>query len=80
MWLGRNKRRGKILGIDPLTYGEQKISVEVPQKEVLEYAIDLKAMTQSKGRFEFEFLKYDYVPNEVADKVIEEVKKDKEEK
>ncbi|NME34959.1 MULTISPECIES: elongation factor G [Fusobacterium] len=75
-----NKRRGKILGIDPLTYGEQKISVEVPQKEVLEYAIDLKAMTQSKGRFEFEFLKYDYVPNEVADKVIEEVKKDKEEK
>ncbi|MCI6152454.1 MAG: elongation factor G [Fusobacterium perfoetens] len=75
-----NKRRGKILGIDPLTYGEQKISVEVPQKEVLEYAIDLKAMTQSKGRFEFEFLKYDYVPNEVADKVIEEARKDKEDK
>lgn len=75
-----NKRRGKILGIDPLTYGEQKISVEVPQKEVLEYAIDLKAMTQSKGRFEFEFLKYDYVPNEIADKIIEEAKKNKEDK
>ena len=75
-----NKRRGKILGIDPLTFGEQKISVEVPEKEVLEYAIDLKAMTQSRGRFEFEFLKYDYVPNEVADKIIEEAKKAKEEK
>ena len=70
-----NKRRGKILGIDPLTFGEQKISAEVPEKEVLEYAIDLKAMTQSRGRFEFEFLKYDYVPNEVAEKIIEEAKK-----
>ena len=75
-----NKRRGKILGIDPLTFGEQKISAEVPEKEVLEYAIDLKAMTQSRGRFEFEFLKYDYVPNEVAEKIIEESKKVKEEK
>ena len=75
-----NKRRGKILGIDPLTFGEQKISAEVPEKEVLEYAIDLKAMTQSRGRFEFEFLKYDYVPNEVAEKIIEEAKKAKEEK
>ena len=75
-----NKRRGKILGIDPLTFGEQKISAEVPEKEVLEYAIDLKAMTQSRGRFEFEFLKYDYVPNEVAEKIIEESKKAKEEK
>lgn len=75
-----NKRRGKILGIDPLTFGEQKISVEVPEKEILEYAIDLKAMTQSKGRFEFEFLKYDYVPSDVAEKVIAESKKAKEEK
>ena len=75
-----NKRRGKILGIDPLTFGEQKISAEVPEKEVLEYAIDLKAMTQSRGRFEFEFLKYDFVPNEVAEKIIEEAKKAKEEK
>lgn len=75
-----NKRRGKILGSDPLTFGEQKISAEVPEKEVLEYAIDLKAMTQSRGRFEFEFLKYDYVPNEVAEKIIEEAKKAKEEK
>ncbi|WP_300362099.1 elongation factor G [Fusobacterium sp.] len=75
-----NKRRGKILGIDPLTFGEQKISVEVPEKEILEYAIDLKAMTQSRGRFEFEFLKYDYVPSDVAEKVIAESKKAKEEK
>ncbi len=75
-----NKRRGKILGIDPLTFGEQKISVEVPEKEILEYAIDLKAMTQSRGRFEFEFLKYDYVPSDVAEKVIAESKKGKEEK
>ena len=69
-----NKRRGKILGIDPLTFGEQKISAEVPEKEVLGYATDLKSMTQGRGRFEFEFIRYDYAPDEVAAKIIAEAK------
>lgn len=69
-----NKRRGKILGIVPLTYGEQKISVEVPHREVLGYAIDLKSMSRGKGSFEFSFLKYEKMPENVAEKVIEEVK------
>ena len=68
-----NKRRGKILGIEPLNYEEQKISVEVPHKEVLGYIIDLKSMTQARGTFEFEFLKYDFVPQEVAIKIIEKI-------
>lgn len=67
-----NKRRGKILGIVPLTYGEQKISVEVPHREVLGYAIDLKSMSRGKGSFEFNFLKYEKMPENVAEKVIEE--------
>lgn len=69
-----NKRRGKILGMDPMDYSEQKITVEVPHKEVLGYATDLKSMTQGRGRFEFEFVRYDYVPDEVAAKIIAEVK------
>ncbi len=72
-----NKRRGKILGIDPLDYNEQKISVEVPHKEVQGYIIDLKGMTQARGSFSFEFLKYDMVPHEVAVKVIEAYADDK---
>ena len=69
-----NKRRGKILGMDPMDYSEQKITVEVPHKEVLGYATDLKSMTQGRGRFEFEFIRYDYAPDEVAAKIIAEAK------
>lgn len=69
-----NKRRGKILGMDPMDYSEQKITVEVPHKEVLGYATDLKSMTQGRGRFEFEFVRYDYAPDEVAAKIIVEAK------
>ena len=69
-----NKRRGKILGMDPMDYSEQKITVEVPHKEVLGYATDLKSLTQGRGRFEFEFLRYDYAPDEVAAKIIAEAK------
>lgn len=69
-----NKRRGKILGMDPMDYSEQKITVEVPHKEVLGYATDLKSLTQGRGRFEFEFIRYDYAPDEVAAKIIAEAK------
>lgn len=69
-----NKRRGRILGMDPMDYNEQKITVEVPHKEVLGYATDLKSMTQGRGKFEFEFIRYDYAPDEVAAKIIAEAK------
>lgn len=69
-----NKRRGRILGMDPMDYSEQKITVEVPHKEVLGYATDLKSMTQGRGHFEFEFIRYDYAPDEVAAKIIAEAK------
>ena len=69
-----NKRRGKILGMDPMDYSEQKITVEVPHKEVLGYATDLKSLTQGRGRFEF--IRYDYAPDEVAAKIIAEAKAD----
>ena len=44
-----NKRRGRILGMEPNQYGEQVLSVEVPQAEILKYALDLRAMTQGRG-------------------------------
>ena len=69
-----NKRRGKILGMDPMDYSEQKITVEVPHKEVLGYATDLKSLTQGRGKFEFEFVRYDYAPDDVAAKIIAEAK------
>ncbi len=67
-----NKRRGRILGMEQDSRGNQIVSAEAPHSELFEYAIDLRAMTQSRGKFQMEFLRYDEVPKEIAEKIIEE--------
>jgi elongation factor G len=54
-----NKRRGKILGMEPAEGGGQKLVAEAPQAELFDYAIVLRAMTQARGSFEMEFEKYE---------------------
>ena len=71
-----NKRRGKILGMEPRSIGEQKIMAEAPQAELFDYAVVLRSMTQARGYFEMEFAKYEPLPQNLADKVIEEHKKE----
>lgn len=66
-----NKRRGRILGMDQNEYGEHVLNVEVPEVEVLKYALDLTAMTQSRGRFTEKFCRYEEVPEVLAKKIIE---------
>ena len=66
-----NKRRGRILGMEPNQYGEQVLNVEVPQAEILKYALDLRAMTQGRGHYRFEFARYEEVPEVLAKKIIE---------
>ena len=74
-----NKRRGRILGMNPLgKKGLQEVMAEVPMAEMHKYAIDLRSMTQARGYFEFEFVRYEEAPAMVAEKVIAESKKDKE--
>ena len=67
-----NKRRGKILGMEPDDKGKQVIFAEAPQSETFKYAIDLRAMTQGRGQFEMEIEKYEEVPGQIAKKIIEE--------
>jgi len=69
-----NKRRGKILGMEQQEDGTQKVLAEAPQAEMYTYAIDLKSMTQAKGSFEMEFLRYDEMPFNMAEKVIADYK------
>ena len=57
----------------------QIINAEVPMVEVLTYAPDLRSMTGGRGIFNVEFLRYDEVPAQLAEKVIEAVKAEKEE-
>ncbi len=69
-----NKRRGRILGMDQQD-NVTIITAEVPEAEVVSYAIDLKAMTQGSGKFEREFIRYEEVPQNLIPKIIEEYKK-----
>ena len=57
-----NKRRGRVMGMDPTGDGDQVITAEVPMAEMGSYAIDLRAMTQSRGSFTFHFVRYEDCP------------------
>lgn len=73
-----NKRRGRILGMEQQDDGTQKITAEAPHSEMFEYAIDLRAMTQARGSFTMEFVRYEEVPANIAEKIIVEAKAEKE--
>ena len=71
-----NKRRGRVMGIDPAEDGTQVVLAEVPFSEMTDYVISLRAATQGRGRFDFEFIRYDEVPGSIAEKVIAEAKRE----
>ncbi len=71
-----NKRRGKILGMEPQEDGSQIISALAPESEVLTYSIDLRSMTQARGSFSMEFEKYEEVPKDLTEKIVEANKKE----
>lgn len=68
---GINKRRGRVLGMNP---GE--VTAEVPMAEMTRYATDLRSVTQGRGSFTFTFERYEEVPPNIAQKIIEEAKKE----
>lgn len=70
-----NKRRGRILGMNPLDGGLQQVEAEVPQAEMFKYATDLRSMTQGRGSFKLWFERYEEAPAIVANKIIDEAKK-----
>ncbi len=69
-----NKRRGKILGMEQQADGSQLVMAEAPMAEMYTYAIELKSMTQARGSFNMEFLRYDEMPVNMAEKVIADYK------
>ena len=69
-----NKRRGRVMGMTPTGDGDQVIEAEVPMAEMGSYAIDLRAMTQSRGSFTFHFVRYEDCPPAAQEKAIAEAK------
>ncbi len=68
-----NKRRGKILGMEPLA-DEQKLMAEVPMAEMLTYAITLRSMTQARASFRMYFERYEEIPMQLSQKIIDDAK------
>ena len=69
-----SKRRGRPMGMNPDADGNTVVEAEVPMAEMSSYAIDLRAMTQARGSFTLEFVRYEEVPKAAQAKIIEEAK------
>ena len=73
-----NKRRGKILGMEPQIGGGQKLMAEAPQAELFDYSVVLRSMTQARGYFTMRFERYEEVPAHLAEKIIAASKEEEE--
>ncbi|MFQ5904199.1 MAG: elongation factor G, partial [Candidatus Binatia bacterium] len=74
-----NAKRGRVLGVDPGT-NKQTIKAHVPMAEVLTYASTLRSMTGGRGGFSMALSHYEEVPAHLAEKIIAEAAKEREEK
>lgn len=72
-----NGKRGRILGMQTLEDGRACVNAQAPYAEVLDYAVDLRALTQGTGSFEMKFDHYEDVPPKLAEKIIAESKQEK---
>lgn len=70
-----NKRRGRVLGMNPFADGLQEIEADVPMSEMSDFATAIRSMTQGRGYFTFDFARYEQLPSNLEAKVIEEAKK-----
>lgn len=74
-----NSKRAKIQGMESAGAGKQRVKALVPQAEVARYAIDLRSMTGGRGAFTMRFSHYEEVPTHLAEKIIAQAHKAKEE-
>ena len=71
-----NKRRGRVLGMNPTDGGKQVIEAEIPESMIFGYNTDLRSMTGGIGEYSYEFNRYEPAPSDVQAKEIE-ARKDK---
>ena len=68
-----NKRRGRVLGMEPVVHGTTQIIAEVPMREMHEFAMYLRQTTRGMGSFTFDFLRYEQLPANLLADVIASV-------
>ena len=60
-----NKRRGRVLGMNPVAGGKQVIEADIPQSSLFGYCTDLRSMTGGRGTYSYEFARYEQAPSDV---------------
>ncbi|MBQ8180746.1 MAG: elongation factor G [Ruminococcus sp.] len=68
-----NKRRGRVLGMEPVSHGVTMIQAEVPMREMHDFAMYLRQVTRGLGYFTFEFVRYEQLPANLLAEVISAV-------
>ncbi len=71
-----NKRRGRVLGMEPVSHGTTQIIAEVPVREMHDFAMYLRQTTRGMGSFTFDFLRYEQLPSNLLTEVISAVSAD----
>ena len=66
-----NKRRGRVLGMNPDHKGNQIIEVDIPMMELYGYSTQLRSMTGGSGNFAYEFARYEQAPSDIQAKEVE---------
>ena len=71
-----NKRRGRVMGMNPSESGMQTVEAEAPVAEMSDFSVYLRQVTQGRGSYTTTFARYEMVPDNIAAKIIEERKAD----
>lgn len=74
-----NKKRGRVLGMNPLTDGKQEIVADIPFAELYGYGTNLRSMTGGSGDFSYTFSRYEQAPSDVQEREVETRAKEKAE-
>lgn len=65
-----NKRRGRVLGMNPTNDGKQEIMADIPFTEIFGYNTDLRSMTGGSGDFSYTFARYEQAPSDIQEKEV----------
>jgi elongation factor G len=65
-----NKRRGRVLGMNPVGNGKQTVEAEIPMSSLYGYCTDLRSMTGGRGDYSYQFVRYEQTPSDVQEKEV----------
>ena len=75
-----NKRRGRVLGMNPYEDGRQEIIADIPMSGLIGYSTVLRSMTGGSGEYSYGFSRYEQMPSDVQTKILAEIESEKNEK